>query len=75
MDRLFKRISHTVIEIELHHNAVPSIFFLGRYSMNMIIDPLLHTPFRFKGMYPQIHYQKLCVVCYKNGKNSAMTFF
>ena len=69
------RSVYTAIESELHHNAVPRTVLLPKYFMTMRIDTLLHTPFRFKDVSPQMHHQQCWVVCYRNGKRSATTVF
>ena len=56
MGILFKLSIYTIAEGEFYNNTVPNIF-LPEYSKNIIIDTLVHTPFKFKDMYPKIYHR------------------
>ena len=75
MDLIFKRIVYTVTEIEFHHNAYTNTIFIPESSIKMKIDPLVHTTFKFKYVYPQMHHHQWCVMCYRNGNQSATNYF
>ena len=75
MDGLFKRSVYTVLDSELYHNAVPNTDFLPEFSMKIVIDPLFHNHFRLMDVSAQIHHQRCCVICYRNGNHSATTYF
>ena len=75
MDGLLKRSMYNLIKSDLYNNTVPSTFFPPAFSMKTIIDPSVYNTFKPKDAYLQIHHQKLCVMCYKNGKYSVITYF
>ena len=70
-----KQRIHTVIESKLHQNAFYNTFFLPVSSINIKIGPLVHNSFRFKYLSPQMHQQQWCVMCYRNGNQSATNYF